>query len=526
MMAGNGREKEAIGALREQTSAGRRCRRSGSRCPGCYAAQGWSAEADAVDRGLRKLVPDACAPLCGRARRLAQSTTRGASGAGRRSPVRCEAQANARYATLLRQRRWDAAKTELERLAALEPPQNRYPWLLARPGAGQEPRRPAAVEPQIALLRSSIRARHAARSSRIDRLAARAATTRARSRRWRTRCTPSRVDGRACIAWRQCSAAEHVLDAATASTAPRRSRLRGLRAASYDGPQVLVFDYMAVRIFDDGSSVELVHSDPEGRRATRRSTTLAEVQIPEGAQVLTLRTIKPDGRRLEPDEIEGKDDDLAAHRDAGRLRRVRVHATTKAASDGFPGGYAGDRFYFKSFEIPFDHSQMVVIAPKDMALQVDPRGTAPRAGERIEGDLRVLDFHVDQSAALKAEPGAVSVREYLPSVRIGAARDVAGVRRQHPRRALPTATSMTGSRRAGAADRGRRRSGRLPAPRARRLYAWVLEHIENNDDMFSQAAVMLRARSGNRARVLHYMLGTRRGCRRAWLWCAAPAPTP
>jgi hypothetical protein len=45
------------------------------------------------------------------------------------------------------------------------------------------------------------------------------------------------------------------------------------------------------------------------------------------------------------------------------------------------------------------------------------------------------------------------------------------------------------------------------ALRARRVYSWVLEHIDNNDDLFSQAAVMVRSRSGNRARVLHYMLG-------------------
>jgi hypothetical protein len=33
----------------------------------------------------------------------------------------------------------------------------------------------------------------------------------------------------------------------------------------------------------------------------------------------------------------------------------------------------------------------------------------------------------------------------------------------------------------------------------------VLEHVDNNDDVFSQASVMLRARAGNRARVLRYM---------------------
>jgi hypothetical protein len=42
--------------------------------------------------------------------------------------------------------------------------------------------------------------------------------------------------------------------------------------------------------------------------------------------------------------------------------------------------------------------------------------------------------------------------------------------------------------------------------RAKRLYDWALAEVENDEDLLSQAAVMLRARSGNRARVLHYLL--------------------
>lgn len=46
-----------------------------------------------------------------------------------------------------------------------------------------------------------------------------------------------------------------------------------------------------------------------------------------------------------------------------------------------------------------------------------------------------------------------------------------------------------------------------PIGRARRLYAWVLDNVENNKDVFSQAAVMLRAHTGNRTRILNYLLG-------------------
>ena len=126
--------------------------------------------------------------------------------------------------------------------------------------------------------------------------------------------------------------------------------------------------------------------------------------------------------------------------------------------------------------------------------------------ERQDGDLRVLDFHVDQSTALKVEPGAVSAREYPLSIRVGlhatwpafvdSIRDVLSDRDLYDPELAALAQQIVGE--ADPADF---------ALRAHRLYSWVLEHIDNNDDLFSQAAVMLRSRSGNRARVLHYMLG-------------------
>ena len=148
---------------------------------------------------------------------------------------------------------------------------------------------------------------------------------------------------------------------------------------------------------------------------------------------------------------------------------------------------------------------MIVIVPKDMPLQVDPRGQAPKAIETQQDNLRVLDFHVDISKPFKQEPASVSAREFLPSIRLGykatwdsfvdSIRDVLADRDQYD----PELASLV-QQIVGEADPGDYRM------RAERIYAWVLEHIDNNDDLFSQAAVMLRARGGNRARVLHYML--------------------
>jgi hypothetical protein len=232
---------------------------------------------------------------------------------------------------------------------------------------------------------------------------------------------------------------------------------------------------------------------------------LGEVAVPEGAQVLTLRAIKPDGRVLEADSIANKNTVSLPKVAPGDYIELE-YLDAKAPADGFPGGYLGERFYFKSFEIPFHHSQMVLLLPQDMPYQIDPRGTPPAQNESVRDGLRVLDFYTDESLPLIAEPSSVSAREFIPSIRLGvratfealidSLRDVLADRALFDPYYERLAKEIVGD--AAASDY------RL---RAERLYGWVIENIENSNDVFAQAALMLRAKAGNRARVLHYMLG-------------------
>ncbi len=501
MMAGNGRTKEAIESLREQMSRFPEVPAIGLALAQLLRGERWDAEADAVIAKLRKLVPDACGPLSAELDALRNRRREEQAAKVAEALERCEARANARYGLLLRERRWDAAQTELERLAALEPPQNRYPWILARLELAKNRGDQHAVEQQIEQLRKLYPRSSRGALEQVDLLGSRGddagALAALQSALKSQRASMTELNRLAPV-----FGGKHVLDGYRVDGAEVIKRFEA-SGRKYDAPQVLVFDYMAVRVFEDGSSAELVHSIQKAQ-SDEAVNDLAEVRVPEGARVLKLQTIKPDGRRLEPDEIEGKDEISLPTVTPGDYVEFE-YIDYKDPSDAFPGGYAGDRFYFKSFEIPFDHSQMIVVAPKDMQLQVDPRGPAPRAEERIEGDLRVLDFHVDQSLPLKPEPGAVSVREYLPSVRLAARaswpmfvesiRDALADRDVYDAEIVALVQQIVGDADPGDYLR-----------RAQRLYAWVLAHVENNQDMFSQAAVMLRARSGNRARVLAYML--------------------
>jgi len=117
----------------------------------------------------------------------------------------------------------------------------------------------------------------------------------------------------------------------------------------------------------------------------------------------------------------------------------------------------------------------------------------------------VLDFAVDESVPLVEEPNSVASREFIPSVRIGVGatfpamvdslRDALVDRDLYDPYYAGLAKQIVGDAKP---DDHRRR--------AERLYAWVLENVENSNDVFTQSALMLRARSGNRARVLAYLL--------------------
>ena len=499
MAAGNGRATEAIASLRKVVAQWPEVPSIGLALAALLREQRWTAEADSVLEQVRKRVPDACGVLSQLLEALRDRQREEQAAKLVEQVMACEGQSNARYALLLRERRWDDAQKELARLEALEPPQNRYAWLLARLELAKNRGDDATIERTIAELQASYPRSSTGALEAIDRAAGRgddaAALGIAQAALQREPASMAELYRLSPVLGGKHLLAEFRKDGL--------AQIKAFEASGrhYDGPQVLVFDYMAVRVLPDLSSVALVHSI-EKAQSDEAVEDLAEVQLPEGAHVLTLRVIKPDGRKLEADTIEGKDSVSLPSVTPGDYVETE-YLLYQDPPEGFPRGYAGDRFYFKSFEIPFDHSEIVVVLPKDLQAEVDPRGDAPKREERVEGDLRIWRFAVNESTALKTEPDAVSVREYLPSIRVGAAATwpklIESIREALVDRDIYDPEIAQKAREIAGKDKD-------PKVRAQRLYDWVLQNIEESDDLFSQAAVMLRARTGNRARVLHYML--------------------
>ncbi len=501
LAAKNGRVKEAIGALREAAAHWPEPPAIGFALIQLLRDKGRAAEAEREVTRLRELVPDACAPMASQLEAL-RSRQRHAEAAKIAEQLSgCDAQSNARYTLYLSQRNYDAAQKEQERLMSLQPPEDRFSWLLAGIALAKNRGDDAALEAKIAELRSLHPRAYSGAIEQLDSLLAKGQEPQALAAlQSALRAEPAAMAGLYRLA--PILGGQHVL---AAYRKDGRKAIEAFEAAgrSYDGPEVLVLDYMAARVFEDGSSLELVHT-VQKVQSDESVNRLAEVEVPEGAQVLTLRAWKPDGRKLEADAIAGKDSVSLPNVASGDYIEFE-YLQANAPADGFPHGYLGERFYFKSFEIPFHHSHMVMILPKDMPYRVDPRGPAPKLEEKLDGDLRVLTWQVDQSLPLVAEPGSVSAREFIPSIRLGV---------------NATWPAMIDSLRDALIDRdlydpyyaslARQIVGEA-APndyrlRAERLYNWVLANVENNNDVFSQAALMLRAKAGNRARVLHYLL--------------------
>ena len=272
---------------------------------------------------------------------------------------------------------------------------------------------------------------------------------------------------------------------------------------SYESSAVLVLDYTVRRTFHDGSALELTHNVIRVQ-SQEGVDQHGEFTPPPNSTVWRLRTLKADGRVLEPESSSQRDSfSLPELRpgDAVEFEYVRVLPPMELA----PGGFLGDRFYFRGFEVPYDRSEYVVVAPEAMPVIIDPRGAAPELQRATRDGLQELRWVARQSDRLTAEPGSIAGREFLPSVAVGVGatwnRFVDALRERlleadlRDPDALTLAQTLT-------------RGARTADEKLTRLHHWVLSNIqqEGGGTPFDSAPRMLSARQGHRTRVLCYLL--------------------
>lgn len=502
--AAEGRDQEAIAILRGASTRWPAVLPFKLTLLELLLGRGWDDQADALVASAREAVPGACSPIRG-ALVLAQRRDRiDLVDRHVEELLACDARAGERYQIFVAGRRWDDAERELARLIALEPIQSRDRFLPSRLDLAES----RADRDAVMRVLEEMRARSPRSPTSWLSLADRALAEGDRTRALEVLS--------AAIAQEPTDMADlrRVRTALGGAFELEAFRVRGEEAisayreanASYDQPQVLVFDYSAIRVFEDMSSLQLVHQIYEAR-SDEAIDELGEFEPPGGAYLLTLQTIKPDGARLEPELIEGKDTISLPSLAVGDLVEMEYVRVLDPPA-GLPNGVLGDRFYFASYEVPFFRSEQVLITPPGVEVTVDPRGPAPETQQSAgpdgtpEGTI-VRRWRVDRSVPLVPEPASVSAREYLPSINwsvnaswssfLDGLRDVLADRDVIDPAAVRLARQVAGE----GDDR----------TRAERLYRWLLDETENNDDVFGEAPVMLAQRTGNRVRMLHYLLG-------------------
>lgn len=464
--------------------------------------RGWDAYAEAAVMSARRAAPESCPALQAE---LGVAERRGRFARVEEladALVRCDARSNAKYQVLLRKRAWAEAAAELQRLAALEPPQSRFGILSAELEIATSQGNERRVDEILAAMTSEQPQALTPPILQIDRLLA-------RGERQAARALVEQNLTREPSAQAELRLLERGLFGEFALTPYRLDGSEVLRefqasGRTYEQPQVLVLDYTVVRVFEDGSSIELTHNILRAQ-SEESLDELGEFSPPEGASMLTLHTIKADGRRIEPDEIAGKDTISLPNVSVGDYVEFEYVRLTEPPN-AFPGGYLGSRFYFRSFEVPYDRSELTVIHPTAMTMVVDPRGPAPTTETRRADGNTVLHWMVRESRPFRAEPMAVPAREWIPSINVGSNATWASFAEGLRDALIDKDIVDPEAERLARAILGEGWNA-APETRARRLYAWVVDNVENTGDLFALAPMMLRQRTGNRARILRYLYG-------------------
>jgi cellulose synthase operon protein C len=296
-----------------------------------------------------------------------------------------------------------------------------------------------------------------------------------------------------------------------------RAAIRAFEAVDghYAAPAVIVLDRGVTRVFDSGATMMLTHEivRVDSKDAIDR---WGEIEVPPGAEILTLRTHKPDGSTREPEEIAGKETISAADLAIGDYLEWEL-LETHSPSEAFAPGFLGDRFYFQSFDAPMARSELVLVTPTGVALEIDRHAGAPQPEVRPATDgTRVTSFTAIGVPQLFAERSAVPAIEFVPSVRASSgvgwgpwARYIAeelhdAVRASPEVRALARKLGRgSGQKPVGKSTAGATQGGAPPAvdDRARVAAAivdWVTENVESSEDLAEPASTTLARGRGSR----------------------------
>jgi tetratricopeptide (TPR) repeat protein len=463
-------------------------------------ARGWNREAEDALVEARKVDPEACAPLQAEVllRRERHEVTRAVALA--KNASRCNGGDDDLADTLRDLGDLAGAIAEYDRLLALDPA--REAWLAGRAETLAQAGR--AREAAEAFARLSVRypRRTTYWRDRADALIAlgdvagakkaltegleeapeatdlhRAHEALCESARHCSVIDPFRVDGREIIA---------------AYQAEKRK---------YQSPAVIVLDRTVTRVFPTGARLTLTHNIIQVLTKDGIDKW-GEVNVPEGADLLTLRTVKADGTTREPEEILEKQTVSVPDLEPGDFVEFE-YVDPAAPPAAFHGGFLAERFFFRSYDAPLDRTEYVLATPAGMKLDLDTRGDAPELVLTKKGELAIHTWSGRYKPQIFQEPAAAPFAEFLPSVRASSGLSFAAWRdylRDNQFGAVRQNVALRQLALSLTKDKKSERDKLIA------LDSWVRRHIKGGGSLDEAATAILAAEEGNRITLLRALL--------------------
>ncbi|HEY1696455.1 MAG TPA: hypothetical protein VGG39_30040 [Polyangiaceae bacterium] len=267
-----------------------------------------------------------------------------------------------------------------------------------------------------------------------------------------------------------------------------------------DGTAARVLDYAATWVHDDGSS-EMLEHEIQKIQSQEAIGSESEMQPPTGL-VLHLRVIKPDGRVMEPEQVAGKPTVTLPHLEVGDY--IEMEHITPEAGDGAKGRqYHSPHWFFREADKGYWRSEFIVVTPASRELEIETRGNVPPPQVKPIGTFVEHSWRVDLSPPAEVEADSPPITEFLPSVRVGWGISLDATL-AHLVDLAGDETPLDPRVRARALEAVKGVPPRAIDERARHVYRWVLEHVQDGKDADGRRVVL--GGTGSRQAAFRYML--------------------
>lgn len=176
-------------------------------------------------------------------------------------------------------------------------------------------------------------------------------------------------------------------------------------------PIVQVLERTRVDVRGDGSTYELSHRI-RLVQTKQGADALGDVRAPDGARLLVVRTLKADGRMLEPERTDGKAELSFPELQPGDA--VETAWVTRSRASPSEGGYLTG-VSFASWGAPLFELDVEMSAAPGLALAITSFGRAPAARVSQSPDgTRHYAWKLERLPPVAREPLAISARSFFP----------------------------------------------------------------------------------------------------------------